>query len=62
LTHPPAGATVLAVLMTHPGWNFLLTPVMAGAVTLVVVALGVHRLPPRAIYPLPVPIDDGVSK
>ena len=59
LTHPPAGATVLVVLMTHPGWSFLVTPVLAGAVTLVVVALGVHRLPPRAIYPLPVPIADG---
>ena len=55
LTHPPAGATVLVVMMTHPGWSFLLTPVLAGAATLVAVALVVHRLPPRAIYPLPVP-------
>ncbi len=53
LSHPPAGATVLVVLLTHPDWKFLLTPVFTGAITLVLVALVVHRLPPRMTYPLP---------
>lgn len=55
LTHPPAGATALVVLLTHPDWWFVLSPVLAGAVTLVVVAVGVHWIPPRVAYPLPVP-------
>lgn len=53
LTHPPAAATALAVMMGHPSWRFFFTPVLAGSVTLVGVALLVHRLPPRIVYPLP---------
>ena len=53
LTHPPAAATAMAVMLTHPSWTFLLTPVLASSVTLVAVAVAVHRLPPRAQYPLP---------
>ncbi|MGO9985513.1 MAG: HPP family protein [Rhodomicrobium sp.] len=53
LTHPPAGATALAVMLTHPSWTFLLTPVLSGAATLVLVAVLVHRLPPAIPYPLP---------
>ncbi|MDA8230014.1 MAG: HPP family protein [Magnetospirillum sp.] len=55
LTHPPAGATALVVMLTHPGWAFVFTPVLAGAVTLVAVAVIVHWIPPRVIYPLPPP-------
>jgi CBS-domain-containing membrane protein len=55
LTHPPAAATTMVILMTHPTWMFLLTPVLSGAVTLVVVAFIAHKLPPRSPYPLPVP-------
>ena len=55
LTHPPAGATSLVVMLTHPGWSFLVTPVIAGALVLVLVAVIVHRIPPRVVYPLPVP-------
>ncbi len=55
LTHPPAGATALVVMLTHPDWSFLFTPVIAGAVVLVLTAVVVHRLPPRSVYPLPVP-------
>ena len=61
LTHPPAGADPLVVMMSHPGWGFLFLPVLAGAVTLVAVAVLIHRLPPRSVYPLPVgnPAADG---
>jgi CBS-domain-containing membrane protein len=54
LTHPPAGADPIVVMMAHPGWEFLVTPVLVGAVTLVLLAVIIHRLPPRAVYPLPV--------
>jgi CBS-domain-containing membrane protein len=54
LTHPPAGADPIVVMMAHPGWDFLLTPVLAGTVLLVLLALAIHRLPPRVVYPLPV--------
>lgn len=55
LTHPPAGATALVVMLTHPDWSFLFTPVIAGALVLVLVAVVVHRLPPKCVYPLPIP-------
>lgn len=55
LTHPPAGADPIVVMMAHPGWDFVLTPVLAGTVTLVLVALLIHRLPPRTHYPLALP-------
>lgn len=54
LTHPPAGGDPIVVMMSHPGWSFLLMPVLLGAVTLVVVAVVIHRLPPRSAYPLPI--------
>ncbi|CAA7617442.1 CBS domain-containing protein [Candidatus Terasakiella magnetica] len=55
LTHPPAGAAPLVVMMGHPGWGFLLMPVLLGAVMLVAVAVLIHRLPPRKVaYPLPI--------
>lgn len=54
LTHPPAGADPIVVMMLHPDWTFVLTPVLAGSVALVLVAVLVHRLPPRSVYPLPV--------
>ena len=53
LTHPPAGATALVVCLTHPGAMFLINPVLASSLTLVAVAVAVHRLPPRSPYPLP---------
>ncbi|MBI3446873.1 MAG: HPP family protein, partial [Magnetospirillum sp.] len=59
LTHPPAGADPLVVMMAHPGWSFLVMPVLVGTVILVVVAVLVHRLPPRATYPLPVHPPEG---
>lgn len=58
LTHPPAGATALVVMLTHPHWTFLAAPVVAGSLILVVIAILTHRLPPRHVYPLPVPAQD----
>ncbi len=55
LSHPPAAATALGVMLTHPSWQFLFTPVLSSSVTLVVVAVLVHWLPPRAPYPIRAP-------
>ena len=53
LTHPPAAATAMVVLLTHPNWGFILSPVLTGAVTLVTIAVITHWLPPRNVtYPL----------
>lgn len=57
LTHPPAGADPLLVMTLHPGWDFLVTPVLAGAVVLVALAFLIHRLPPARAYPLPAAAD-----
>lgn len=37
-THPPAGANPILVMLLNPGWGFLLTPVLVGAV--IIAALG----------------------
>ncbi|OUS26420.1 HPP family protein ['Osedax' symbiont bacterium Rs2_46_30_T18] len=37
-THPPAGANPILVMLLNPGWSFLLTPVLCGA--LIIAALG----------------------
>ena len=34
-THPPAGANPLLIMLTHQNWEFLLTPVLIGAVIIV---------------------------
>lgn len=59
--HPPAGADPLVVMMLAPGWGFVLTPVLSGAILLVAAGMLFHRLPPhRATYPLPPP--DGADR
>jgi CBS-domain-containing membrane protein len=56
LAHPPAAADPLVVMMIHPGWGFVVMPVLVGSVILVLAAVAIHRLPPRTVvYPLPVP-------
>lgn len=35
-THPPAGANPLLIMLTGQSWSFLVTPVLFGAVTIVV--------------------------
>ncbi|MEO5374312.1 MAG: HPP family protein [Alphaproteobacteria bacterium] len=55
VTHPPAGANPILVFLGDPGPWFLLTPVLAGSVALVLFATAFHRLPPTTPYPLPRP-------
>ena len=50
--HPPAGGTPIAVMLTHAGWDYLFTPVLAGAVILCGCALVyrfiLHRMTARS--------------
>ncbi|NOI31437.1 HPP family protein [Vibrio coralliilyticus] len=37
-THPPAGANPLLIMLTGQGWDFVLTPVLTGAIVIVLLA------------------------
>lgn len=50
-THPPAGANPLVVIMAGSSWSFLVTPVLIGAVMIVLVALLVNNLDNKRRYP-----------
>lgn len=39
IIHPPAGGTPIAILLAHAGWDYLLTPVLAGSLILTACAL-----------------------
>jgi CBS-domain-containing membrane protein len=49
--HPPAGSNPVIVFLSHPGWGFLLFPVLAGAVLLTLVAILFHTLVRKRNYP-----------
>lgn len=53
ITHPPAGADPLVVMMSGVGFDFLLFPTLIGALALVLVASVVHRIAPKTPYPQP---------
>lgn len=43
ITHPPAGATTLLIMLTAPDWWFLLNPVLTGSALMVLVAHYYHK-------------------
>ncbi|GHG05222.1 HPP family protein [Thalassotalea marina] len=43
-THPPAGANPLLIMMTEQTWSYLLTPVLTGAVVIVITGLAAKKL------------------
>lgn len=53
--HPPAGANPLVILLTadqiHYNWDFLLFPVVSGAVALTLVAWFVNNIKPLSAWP-----------
>lgn len=59
VTHPPAGANPLVIFAAVPGWDFLVFPVLAGAVALVVVATLYHRASGTAYPARPLPAPAG---
>jgi CBS-domain-containing membrane protein len=50
--HPPAGSNPVIVFLGHPGWGFLVFPVLAGVLLLTLVALVFHTVIRRRTYPL----------
>ncbi|RUT28095.1 HPP family protein [Paenibacillus zeisoli] len=51
MTHPPAGADPLVVIMAGSSWSFLFTPVLIGAVVIVAAALIINNLDRTRNYP-----------
>lgn len=49
--HPPAGSNPIIVMLTLPGWNFLLTPTLFGAAALVAIAVLFNNADSRTRYP-----------
>ncbi|MBJ6907423.1 HPP family protein, partial [Vibrio cholerae] len=43
-THPPAGANPLLIMLSGQGWSFLFTPVLLGAVIIVLVGKSMQIL------------------
>lgn len=49
--HPPAGANPLLIMLTGQAWDFLLMPVMSGALVIILFAFVYHRFISGAQYP-----------
>jgi len=49
--HPPAGGDPLVVILAGAGWSFLLQPILAGTVALVLLAWVYHRFVSKRAYP-----------
>ena len=43
-THPPAGANPMLIMLSGQGWGFLFTPVLIGAISIVLVAQAQKRI------------------
>ena len=52
VTHPPAGANPVGIAGLDPGWWFLMIPVLAGTILLVLCGVLYHRLTGKQ-YPAP---------
>lgn len=52
MVHAPAGSNPVIVFLTAPGWSFLLTPTLLGAVGLVLFALIYHHATAPGRYPV----------
>jgi CBS-domain-containing membrane protein len=49
--HPPAGSNPVIVMLALPGWDFLLTPTLAGAVLLTMAGVLFHGALCKKSYP-----------
>jgi len=50
--HPPAGSNAIIVFLAKPGWALLVSSTLAGALTLIGIAVVYHRTTRRHRYPL----------
>ncbi|WP_261404498.1 HPP family protein [Chenggangzhangella methanolivorans] len=51
-THPPAGADPIVVILAGASWTFLVAPVLAGAVAIVLGGAVYHRAATGSAYPV----------
>jgi CBS-domain-containing membrane protein len=49
--HPPAGSNPVIVMLSLPGWKFLVTPTLLGAVVIIAVAVAFNNLRGTVSYP-----------
>jgi len=49
--HPPAGSNPVIVMLTLPGWDFLITPTLLGSVIVIAVAVLYNNLIKDRSYP-----------
>jgi len=52
ITHPPAGGNTIVVMLTQDSFQFLIFPIMAGAITIIVGAVVYNRFILKKNYPL----------
>ena len=52
ITHPPAGANTIVVMLTQDSFQFLIFPIMAGAITIIVGGVVYNRFILKKNYPL----------
>ena len=52
ITHPPAGGNTIVVMLTQDSFQFLIFPIMVGAVTIIIGGLIYNRLILKKKYPL----------
>jgi CBS-domain-containing membrane protein len=50
--HPPAGSNPVIVFLSHPGWSFVVFPVLCGALLLVLIALLYNNVVRKTRYPV----------
>ena len=52
ITHPPAGGNTIIVMIAQDSFQFLIFPIMAGAITIIIVGIIYNRLILKRNYPL----------
>ena len=52
ITHPPAGGNTIVVMMIQDSFNFLIFPIMVGAVTIIIGGIIYNRFILQKNYPL----------
>ena len=52
ITHPPAGANAIVVILAQESYQFLVFPIMAGAITIVIGGVIYNRFILKKNYPL----------
>ena len=52
ITHPPAGGNTIVVMLTQDSFQFLIFPIMVGAVTIIIGGVIYNRFILKKKYPL----------